>query len=361
MGRAAQAALKMKIHSCETIAVKVNFEGVMAGTHIVLRLKTDEGIEGVSYVSRVGSRTLKPLKMLIEAMVQELVGQEATNTEAIYAKLYAGSLGAGISGIEQRAASAIDVAAWDIKGKALGQPVFKLMGGFRDRLPISANWALMPGPKPDALAAHLGNLLSRGFKAVKCPVGMAPLEMAIAHVKFVRECVGPTVKIIVDGNFRWSVKEAQRFAHETEECELYWIEDPVVPHDFDGLKHITNTIKQRTCAGEVFQHMHEFRTLIERECSDNVMIDQDLGLTGFVRVANMAHVYGRPVVNHLAPEVLSHAIAALPNGLIVGLVPWGQPLFCEPMKVENGELVMPQTPGLGLKLDESVLKSCAIA
>jgi mandelate racemase len=90
------------------------------------------------------------------------------------------------------------------------------------------------------------------------------------------------------------------------------------------------------------------------------MIDQDLGLTGFLRVAHMAGIYGCPVVNHLAPEVLSHGVAAVSNGLIVGLVPWGQPLFTEAMQVEDGNLVMPQAPGLGLTLNEAVLKSCAL-
>jgi L-alanine-DL-glutamate epimerase-like enolase superfamily enzyme len=177
----------------------------------------------------------------------------------------------------------------------------------------------------------------------------------------VRQCAGPQMKIIVDGNFRWSVEEALRFARETEECDLYWIEDPVASHDLDGLRHITDTIQQHTCAGEVFQHLHEFRWLLERACSDYVMIDQDLGLTGFHQIARIANVYGCPVVNHLAPEVLSHAVAAAPNGLIVGLVPWGQPLFTEGMKIENGELVMPQAPGLGLTLNEDVLRSCAIS
>ncbi len=129
-----------------------------------------------------------------------------------------------------------------------------------------------------------------------------------------------------------------RFAGETEQYDLYWIEDPVAYHDYDGLKRITDRISQATCAGEVFQQPHEFRWLLERQCSDYVMIDQDLGLTGFFNVARMAGEHGRPVVNHLAPEVLSHAIAAVPNGLIVGLVPWGQPLFAEPLRIENGEL-----------------------
>jgi L-talarate/galactarate dehydratase len=351
----------MKIRGCETIPVRVNFEGVMPGTHIVLRLRTDEGVEGVSYVSRVNAQNLQPLKLLIEAMVESLTGQDARDTEAIYDRLFKGSFGgAPVSGLELRAASAIDVAAWDIKGKALGQPVYKLMGGARDRIPISANWRLTPGPSREEIAAHVEDVLGRGFRALKCPVGMVDTDTAIGHVRFVRECAGPGVKIIVDGGFRWTVKEALYFARETEECDLYWIEDPVAYHDFEALKRVTEGIKQRTCAGEVFQHVHEFRRLIEGRCSDNVMIDQDLGLTGFLRVAHMAGIYGCPVINHLAPEVLSHGLAAVPNGLIVGLVPWGQPLFVEGMRVEDGELIMPEAPGLGLTLDEGVLKACAV-
>jgi L-alanine-DL-glutamate epimerase-like enolase superfamily enzyme len=350
----------VKIERCAVMPVGVNFEGIMPGTHIVLRLRTADGIEGISYVSRVGPTTMKPLALLIEAMADSLRGQDLTNGEAIYAQLFRGMLGAPLSGLELRAASAIDVACWDIRGKALGQPVHKLMGGYRDRLPISANWRLMPGGKPDELATHIADLIDRGFRALKCPVGFAPLDNAIAHVKFVRECAGPGVKIIVDGNFQWTVKQALRFARETEETDLYWIEDPVPHHDYPGMHTVTEAAKQTICAGEVYQHPHQFRWLLEGRCSDIVMIDQDLGLTGFLKIAHMAEVYGAPVVNHLAPEVLSHAIAAIPNGLIVGLVPWGQPLFTEPMKVEDGDLIMPTAPGLGLTLDEDVLKFCRL-
>jgi L-alanine-DL-glutamate epimerase-like enolase superfamily enzyme len=350
----------MKITGCETHAVTVNFEGVMSGTHVVLRLKTDQGIEGIAYVSRVGPRNIRAMALVMEAMVESLAGLDPTNTEEIYRKIFGSSLGAPVSGLELRAASAIDVACWDLKGKAVGQPVWKLMGGFRDRLPISANWALMPGPPKDKLQAHLENLVARGFKAVKCPLGFATLDVAIDHVKFVRAVIGPDVKIIVDLNFQHTVKSALHFARETEEVDLYWIEDPVAFHDYDGMAEVRANTKQTITCGEVFQFQHEFKWLLEKRGSDNVMIDQDLGLTGFLKVAHMAQAYGCPVVNHLAPEALSHPIAAVPNGLIVGLVPWGQPLFTEQMQVEDGNLVMSHAPGLGLTLDEDVLKTCAI-
>src|SRR3569833_3576879 len=166
----------MKIQSAQTVAVCVNFEGVMPGTHIVLRLRTDSGFEGISYVSRVNARNQQPLKLLIDAMVASVIGMDATDTDALYAHLYKPMLGAPVSGLELRAASAIDVAAWDIKGKALGQPLYRVMGGTRDRVPISANWRLMPGGARADLAAHVANLLRRGFNALKCPVGLVALD-----------------------------------------------------------------------------------------------------------------------------------------------------------------------------------------
>jgi L-alanine-DL-glutamate epimerase-like enolase superfamily enzyme len=350
----------MKITGCETHAVTVNFEGAMSGTHVILRLKTDQGIEGIAYASRVGPRSIRPLAMLMEGMVEGLIGKDPSDTEAIARQVFGSSLGAPVSGLELRAASTIDVACWDLKGKAVNQPVYKLMGGFRDRLPISANWALMPGQDKDKLARHLEDLMSRGFRAVKAPCGFATVAASVDHVKFIRSVVGPEVKIIVDLNFAHTVKSALRFARESEEADLFWIEDPVAFHDYDGMAEVREKAKQNVTCGEVFQFQHQFRWLLEKRCSDNVMIDQDLGLTGFLKVAHMAQAYGCPVINHLSPEALSHPIAAVPNGLIVGLVPWGQPLFTEQMRVENGDLVMSSAPGLGLILDEDVLKRCAI-
>jgi L-alanine-DL-glutamate epimerase-like enolase superfamily enzyme len=323
----------------------------------VLRLRTDSGLEGVSFVSRIAPYQMAPMVSMIQGLAELLKDEDVAEPGRVYARLYRAAIGAPVSGLELRAASALEVASWDLKGKALGLPVYKLLGATRDRVPVSANWRLQPGQERDVVAAHVQDLLSRGFRAIKCPVGFAPLDVAIAHVKFVRECAGPQTRIIIDGNFQWTVKDALRFARETEELNLYWIEDPIASHDLAGMREITASVKQRTCAGEVFQHPYEYRALLEGRCSDNIMVDQDLGLTGVMRVVGMAHICGTPVINHLAPEVLSHAITAAPNGLIVGLVPWGQPLFQERAQIDDGELVMPSAPGLGLTFDEDALRA----
>ncbi|MEJ0022140.1 MAG: hypothetical protein WDN76_00900 [Alphaproteobacteria bacterium] len=181
----------MKITNVETFPVRVSFEGVMPATHVVLRLRTDAGLEGVSYVSRIAPYQMAPMVSMIQGLAELLKDEDVAEPGRIYARLYRDVLGAPVSGLELRAASALEVASWDLKGKALGIPVYKLLGAARERVPVSANWRLAPGQlERDALAAHVQDILSRGFRALKCPVGFAALDVAIAHIKFVRACAG---------------------------------------------------------------------------------------------------------------------------------------------------------------------------
>ena len=231
------------------------------------------------------------------------------------------------SGLEARAASAIDGAAWDIRGKALGQPVWRLLGGFRQRVPVSANWGVQHGPDAETLARRAHDLIDRGFRALKFQVGFLERETALAHMRLMREIVGPQVRIIVDANQQWTVKQAIEMGRALAEYDPYWIEDPVAAHDVGGLRQVKDALATRICAGEVYQNIPQFRRLLEERAADLVMIDQDLGLSGFMRVAHLADAYGLPIVNHLASEILAHGIAAAPNGFIVGFYPWAQPLF----------------------------------
>jgi L-alanine-DL-glutamate epimerase-like enolase superfamily enzyme len=192
----------MKITGHEAFAVRVLYEEAVRGTHIVLRLRTDDGIEGISYVSRVSADNLKLVTAMIEHRVTQLIGKDPTNTEALYALLFNNT-----AGLELRAASAIDVALWDIKGKAAGQPVYKLMGGFRDRVPVSANWGVQFGASAEGLA-KARELVGRGFAGLKFQVGSLSPDEAVRQFRAIRGEIGNDVKLIVDASQRFTFKEA---------------------------------------------------------------------------------------------------------------------------------------------------------
>ncbi|HWO74010.1 MAG TPA: mandelate racemase/muconate lactonizing enzyme family protein [Dehalococcoidia bacterium] len=340
----------MKIVGHQTHVVRVTYEETVRGTHVVLRLRTDDGIEGISYVSRIAADSLRLVVLMIESRVQQVIGQDPMATEALYERLFRNA-----SGLELRAASAIDVALWDIRGKALGQPVYKLLGGFRDRVPVSANWGMQFGATAEGLA-KARELVGRGFAGLKFQVGALTPDEAVRQFRALRQEIGSDVKLIVDANQRWSFKQALVMGRAIAEYDPYWIEDPLVHWDYAGLRQVREALPCQITCGEVFTTLQQHRWLMEQRSCDIVMIDMDFGLTGFVKVAHLAEAHGLPVHNHLASEILAHAIAAVPNGLILGFYPWAQPLFKEPARIENGEYVLSDKPGLGLELDEDALK-----
>src|SRR5919199_2873991 len=169
----------MKIASFVVQPVRVTYDETVSGTHVVLRLRTEEGIEGVSFVSRIGGSNIQPLAQLIGGAAQQVIGEDPMNAEALYARVYRVGVGGLPSGLEARAASAIDAAAWDIRGKALGQPVWRLLGGFRDRVPVSANWGVQSGSDAETLARRAHNLIDRGFRALKFQLGFLEHSAAL--------------------------------------------------------------------------------------------------------------------------------------------------------------------------------------
>jgi L-alanine-DL-glutamate epimerase-like enolase superfamily enzyme len=194
---------------------------------------------------------------------------------------------------------------------------------------------------------------------MKCHLGRETLSRAVEHMRTLREAVGPDVDIMVDVNQQWSVKQAIASTRALAPYQPYWLEDATSNVDFEGLRQVSEALEIPTCAGETYYTIAPFRPLVEGRCVDIVMVDQDLGLSGALKVAHLAEIYGLSVVPHLATEILAHLIAGVSNGLTVEFYPWAMPLFREVPPVQNGELVLFERPGLGLELDESALRHYA--
>jgi L-alanine-DL-glutamate epimerase-like enolase superfamily enzyme len=327
---------------------------------VILRLRTDSGIEGIG-VTLYGGAMTGSLRVAVEELAALTVGEDPMRIERIVAKLRNGTGDAcGPGGIFTLALSAIDVALWDIKGKALDQPLWKLLGGHRNRVATYASGSLRRGLTDEQAqrAAHI--LAQKGFREMKTQMALpgnpTPAE-EVRRVRIVREAIGPDIRLMCDINQRWRPEQAIDISRRVEDVGLFWLEDVTTADDYPGLARVTAALKTPVAGGEYVWGIVPFRHMIEARSVDIVMIDLARvgGVSQWMKVAGMAEAFNLPVVSHVMPEMLLHLVAACPNGLTVEYMPWMLALYEETPAIEDGQLILPDKPGLGLKFDEKAI------
>jgi L-alanine-DL-glutamate epimerase-like enolase superfamily enzyme len=330
---------------------------------VTLELGTDAGLEGIGLTFFGGPLTVA-LKDAVEALGALIIGDNPLHVEAIAAKLRQAASGAGPGGIFTLALSAIDIALWDIKGKALEQSICTLLGGHRDRVLTYASGALMR-PHPMNYLAEAGpRLVNMGFKQMKMQLGAEPtVAREMERVRVLRHGLGDDIDLMCDINQLWDVNQAIDIGRRVEPYHLYWLEDVVAHDDYQGLARVADALTTPIAAGEYHYGIRPFRHMLEARSIDIVMIDllRVGGITQWMKVAGMAEAFNVPVVSHLIPEIHVHLVAAIPHGLTVEYMPWTLRLFEETPAIEDGKIVVPQKPGLGLKFDAAVLKKYQVS
>jgi L-talarate/galactarate dehydratase len=331
-----------------------------------LRLRTDAGIEGIA-VTFYGGKMTGSLRKAVEELADLTVGMDPLRIEQITAKLRAGTGDAcGPGGIFTLAASAIDIALWDIKGKALEQPLWRLLGGHRDRVPTYASGSLRRGLTDEKAQRAAQILVQKGFREMKTQMALpgtpTPAE-EVRRVKVVREAIGPDIKLMCDINQRWRPEQAIDIGSRVEDVGLFWLEDVTTADDYAGLARVTAALRTPIAGGEYLWGIVPFRHMLEARSVDIPMIDicRVGGITQWMKVAGMAEAFNLPVVSHVMPEILCHVVAACPNGLTVEYMPWMLALYEETPAIEDGMLVLPEKPGLGLKFDEKAIASFTVS
>ena len=325
---------------------------------VTLELGTDQGLTGIGLTFFGGALT-PALKAAVDGLAGLLIGDDPTQTEAIAAKARRAAGGSGPGGLFTLALSAIDIACWDLKGKAVGRSVAALLGGLRERVPTYASGALMRPHPIDYLAKAGPRLRDMGFRQMKMQCGSEPTVAAsVERVRVMREAIGPDVDLMCDINQLWSVNQAIEVGRRIEPYHLFWLEDPTAHDDFAGLARIADNLVTPIAAGEYHYGIVPFRHMLEARSIDVVMIDllRVGGITQWMKVAGMAEAFNLPVVSHLVPELHVHLIAAIPHGLTVEYMPWTLRLYEETPRLEHGHLIVPATPGFGLAFDQAALK-----
>jgi len=327
---------------------------------VILRLGTDQGIEGIG-MTYFGGALTGALKTAVDALGSLTIGEDPLRIEAIVHKLRAAAGTAGPGGIFTLALAAIDIALWDIRGKAFNQPLSRLIGGFRDRVPTYASGALMRAFPLDHVEKAAVLLAEKGFRQMKTQLalpGDTNPEREVERIRVIRRAVGPEIDLMCDINQRWDVRQAISIGTRIEEYHLFWLEDVVAHDDYPGLAAVSEALATPVAAGEYVYGTVPFRHMLEARAIDIVMIVvlRAGGIAQWLKIAGMAEAFNLPVVNHLYPEISVHLVAAVPNGLTVEYMPWSAAIFEEVPQPVKGELRVPDKPGLGLKFDAAAIK-----
>src|SRR6267378_489450 len=328
---------------------------------VIVRLDTDNGIEGIGVTFYGGAMTAS-LKRAVEELGALAIGEDPLRVEVIAAKLRAAAGGSGPAGILTLAMSAIDVALWDLKGKALGLPLWKLLGGGRDKIATYASGALRRGLKLEEALTAAGRLREKGHRQTKMQLGLPGVTSPVREVeqaRLIRQAVGPDMDLMCDINQRWRPEQAIDIGRRVEDAGvgLFWLEDVTAHDDYAGLARVTAALSTPVAGGEYLYGIVPFRHMVEARSVDIVMIDQvrSGGITPWLKIAGMAEAFNLPVVSHGVPEIHVHLVGAVPNGLTVEYMPRLFPLWRAVPQPVDVMLAMPTAPGLGLEFDQAAI------
>jgi galactonate dehydratase len=387
ISQAAQAAApsyrrpKLKITEVRTAEVRVH------GYQVHVRIYTDQGIIGQGETTDASEGNVP----LIRSFAGMLIGQDPLNIEAAFERIRTSGIFAGAqSGVYVTALTGIETALWDIAGKALGLPVYQLLGGkVRDRVRVycdSGGRDMIPGN--EGSKARIKQIQDMGFTGAKLDIddardparfdrvnwtaNNAEVDRMVASVAFTRESYGKNMDIAVDMHGRYDAGTAKRVAKEMEPFRLMWLEEPVPPDNIDAMRDVRASTQTPICCGENIFLRWGFRELFEKRAVDIVMPDFQKcgGLLEARKIADMAHTYFIPVAPHCVTSPIgsmatAQVCAAIPNFLaqewhwIDSLDLWKN-WVKEGEIIEKGFITLPDRPGIGVEMNDDGAKKAQV-
>lgn len=336
---------------------------------LLVEVHTDAGITGIGSCSGNGAiieviveRVLKPL----------LVGADPLKIEEIWEKSYfgAGVREFGSRGIGVVALSGVDTALWDILGKAKNEPLFKLLGGAcREKVEVYAT-ALYPGEPAEVVKKALG-FAHKGFRGAKIKVGFN-LARDVEIVRAVRAELGKNFTLMTDANMGYTLEVALKAAKFFGDCGAAWLEEPLFVEDIEGHATLKARSKVPIALGENLHTRFAFQEFIARGAVDILQPDvaRAGGVSEVIKIGALAARHGLPISLHTYGDAVAlaaslHLAASLENSSVMELDcthnPLRSELLREPLEAENGFMVPPQRPGLGIELDPRALKRFAFS
>jgi galactonate dehydratase len=358
--------------------------------HLWVKIETDEGITGLGECVHGGHAAIA----LIHDLREKLIGRDPFAVDALFEELRRGLVfEGGFAGALITALTGIEIALWDLKGKALQTPIYELLGGkFRDKIRVYADCQVEPGMDLAEVRRVVEEVAERGFTALKIDLDVGaytgkrvgsndPLfdrfnytagerehELMVNLVEMVTSAAGKDIAVAADLHTRLDVPSSIRLARDLERFHLLWLEEPVPPENIAAMREIKQATSTPICAGENLYLRHGFRELISSQAVDIIMPDIPKcgGLSECRKIANLAEIYYMPFAPHnvaspIGTMASAHVCASIPNFLVLEFH-WLHRDYWTTISadgediIKDGYITMSDRPGIGVDLNETVAR-----
>jgi L-alanine-DL-glutamate epimerase-like enolase superfamily enzyme len=322
---------------------------------VVAHVHTDEGLAGLGYSLAFGGGGAEAIQVYLETRLKPLLlGEDPRLVERLWERMYRADRGIRRQGIAAYALSALDIALWDLVGKAAGQPLYRLWGGVADRVPAygSGGW---PSYAVEDLVEEAQRYAAAGLRHYKLKVHHPDPRQNRRRVEALRSALGDGVRLMVDVNQKLDVLGNVRLARALEDLDLVWYEEPVLADDLAACAEVAHAIRIPVATGENNYTRFEFRELCERRAARYLMPDvcRANGFSETLKIGHLAAAHQIQVSPHVVHELSLHVSGALANGWLVEYMDWTPPdLFVDMPRPDpaDGLIPIPARPGHGMAL-----------
>lgn len=358
-------APRLTVRNIHAVAVKVpmtyvlgtSVQAVREAPLLLVDLETEEGVTGHAYQFCYLPAAAPAIVTLLDEVLRTVKGDVLAPAE-LWEKLARRFILIGVQGIVRMAMAMFDVAGWDAVAKAAGVPLAKLLGAAPRPMSAYNSCGLGLKSSPAEVADEAERLLARGFRGVKLRLGYPTLEEDLAAVRAVRRRIPGDVALMSDFNQALGADEAVRRARALDGEGVYWIEEPVRHDDYAACAAVARAAATPVQIGENFSLVYDMERALAAQACDCVMPDLERigGVTGWRRASELAASRGMRMSSHLYPEVSAHLLAATPTAHWLEYVDWANAIVDEPLRIVDGNAVIPDRPGNGLSWNADAVR-----
>jgi L-alanine-DL-glutamate epimerase-like enolase superfamily enzyme len=329
---------------------------------VFVDIETEDGAVGTGYAYTIGTGGRAVMELLRADLLHLLIGEEPTEVEALWQKLYWAAHSTAVGAITSLALAAIDIAVWDLRGKCLGEPVWRLAGGARHGVPIydtEHGWLHLAS---DDLIAGAQESLANGMGGVKIKVGKPTGEEDAERLAAVRQAIGARTDLMVDANQAFTAAEARRRARLFEDLNLLWFEEPLLADDISGHRRLAASTTIPVAVGESIYSVGTFREYLAADAASVLQPDVARvgGITPWLKVAHTAEAFNVKVAPHFLMELHVSLACAVPNAIYVEYIPQLAPLCLSRFEILDGLAIPPSAPGIGIEWDRERISEVAV-